>query len=106
MCATQNSFVFNSDSTFVRKSSGNTCDNNDKDTVQITGTYMVRGFDILFDNETMEIVEQGDGSGVTVFSLTRESFMITTITEIQLSILLTLSDGSGLEETFNLNFTR
>jgi hypothetical protein len=59
-CATQNSLVFNSDGTYVRRYSGNTCDNNVNDTYQYEGRYIINGNNIRFNQQSETIVEEGD----------------------------------------------
>ncbi|MEO1031782.1 MAG: lipocalin family protein [Bacteroidota bacterium] len=59
-CPDQNNMVFNADGTYVYTYSGNPCGNNDNDTVQTSGTFTLNGISITFNQQTSEIIEEGD----------------------------------------------
>lgn len=58
-CETQNNLILNSDGSYIHTISFNTCDNNEYDTYQYTGTYVLSGNNITFNNFTEEIIEEG-----------------------------------------------
>lgn len=70
LCPNQNNLVLNNNGTYVHTYSGNFCDNNDNDTYQFTGTYIILGNNITFNQISEEIIENGDAinTPVSVFS--------------------------------------
>ena len=69
LCASQNNLVLNSDGTYIRTYSGNTCEDNALDTFQSTGTYKVKGNNISFEENTNVVIEEGEDNAITVPNL-------------------------------------
>ena len=60
LCAGQNNLVLNNNGTYLHTYSGNTCDTNDNDTYQFTGTFTINDNTITFNQTTEEVIEDGD----------------------------------------------
>ena len=105
LCNSQNNLVFNSDGTYIHTYSGNTCDNNDNDTYQETGTFIINGNEITFNEINREVVEFGDVTSVptTTFDLLVYE-KITILNENELFIERKFSDGQDFYN--NWSFTK
>ena len=87
ICPTQNNLVFNNDYSYIRTYSGNSCDANEYDTYQYTGTYTIDGNSIAFNQQTEMIIEEGTANPLTMTELVKLiNQKIITLTETELTI--------------------
>lgn len=87
LCPNQNNITFNEDDTYVKISSGNSCDNNENDTYQYTGTYELSSNNIRFNQLTQTVIEGGSGTSISDFeTIELISQKIIILTETQLVI--------------------
>ena len=66
LCNAQNSLLLNSNDGYIRTSSGNTCDMNVNDTYRYSGNFIVNANNIVFNQLTEELIEEGNVNSVPV----------------------------------------
>lgn len=94
LCSTQNSLLLNSDNSYIRIYSGNSCSNNENHTIQYSGTYSINGDIITFDEQSSVIIEEGSSGAPPV--PTFNTLIYSKITEIDDNTLI-------IERKFNVD---
>lgn len=102
LCNNQNSLLLNTDNTYVRVRSGNTCETNENDTYRYTGNYNLNSNNITFSQLTEEIIEEGTINSVPVEEdATLLHTKITELTETTLIIEFKIRNNISGQETYS-----
>lgn len=109
MCPEQNNLTFNSDKSYIWRTSGNTdCSINDTSTFQAMGTFSISGKNLNFNEESYEEIIEGENGWVSeIVTIVYTHVVQLTETELHLERKILRGPGDNPEEViFNLNFTK
>ena len=103
LCPTQNNLVLNNNGNYTHTYSGNTCDNNENDTYQSTGTFSISGDEIFFNEQSEAVIEEGEGNGTTIGDFTTLIYQkIILLTDTQLIIERKFNNGQDYFNNWHL----